>query len=525
MHARHRFWHVSEALPTTVRAASLKKKEEEQKGAQLNTDGATETEDQPTRLRPAGEKDQPQQAQAPKPQHRTATNPTVMIAVAAYSCLVVTLLQSLVVLAVPQFPELIGTTPLAVSWLVTSTLLVGAAATPIIGALSDILPRRPLMVATMGLVLVGSLIAPFGGITTLIIGRSLQGLGTALIPVAMAEMRHSLPGDRIAGALALLSATLGIGIPLGGVLMSAFGWQSMFVVAVILSAIGTFALWKVMPEDHSRSEKKFDYVGAVLLVAALSSPLVVLSQGQSWGWGSAPTLILLVVGVVIAFAWGAYELRANYPLVDLGTASSRPILLTNIASILMGILMFTNLLLTTLELQNPVTENGFGWSASSAGLAMLPSAAVMFAVAPISARLSEKIGPRLLLTLGAGITGLGYVMRVAVHVHPAWTILAATILSTGVGIAYAAMPMVIVEHAPAAEIGSANAVNALMRAIGMAVASAMVSAMTAAFATTIDGTQVPTSGGLMTIGLTGVGMSLVAAILAFLARPSERAGA
>lgn len=456
------------------------------------------------------------------PVHHTTDKPGMLIAVAAFSCLVVTLLQSLVVPAVPRFPKLLGTSPLTVSWLVTATLLVGAAATPIIGRLSDIVPRRPLMVVTMGLVFAGSVIAPLGGITTMIIGRALQGLGTALVPVAMAQMRHSLPGDRIPGALALLSATLGIGggigIPLGGVLLSGIGWKSMFVVAAILSGISVLLIWKVMPNDRVTQRQSFDYVGALLLIVALSSLLTVLSQGGAWGWGSAMTLGLLAVGIVVTIAWGVYELRIDSPLVDLGTASDRPILLTNAASILMGILMFTNLLLTTLELQNPVVENGFGWSASAAGLAMLPSAAIMLVVAPLSARLSAVMGPRLLLVLGAVITGLGYLMRVGIHIHPAWTILAATVLSMGIGIGYAAMPMMIVEYAPRAEIGSANAVNALMRAIGMAVSSALVSAVTAAMITTVNGVNTPSRTALLTLGIMGIAMAVVAAVLAWFAR-------
>lgn len=460
---------------------------------------------------------------------RTADNPGMLIFVASFSCLVVTLLQSLVVPALPRFPALIGTSPLAVSWLVTSTLLVGAAATPIIGRLSDILPRRPLMVLTMALVFIGSIIALTGGLATLIIGRSLQGLGTALVPVAMAQMRHSLPGDRIPGALALLSATLGIGgglgIPLGGVLLSAFGWKSMFAVAAIFSGVSTVMIWRVMPNDRPSEVRTFDYVGAVLLVIALSSLLTVLSQGGSWGWGSLSTLGLLVVSVIVVITWVLYELRATYPLVDIGSASNRPILLTNGASILMGILMFTNLLLTTLELQNPLAENGFGWSASSAGLAMLPSAAIMLVVAPLSARLSSVMGARRLLVLGATITGVGYLLRVSLHIHPLITIVAATILAMGIGIGYAAMPMVIVEYTSRSEIGSANAVNALMRAIGMAVSSALVSAVTAAIVVEVDGVTVPSGRALTILGIIGIVLSIVAALLAWFARyPHETTG-
>ncbi|MCQ9351709.1 MFS transporter [Corynebacterium sp. 153RC1] len=445
-----------------------------------------------------------------------STQPNVLIAVAAFSCLVVTLLQSLVVPAIPRFPEMLGTSATTVSWLVTATLLVGASATPIVGRLADLYSPKRLLIITMGLVFVGSVIAPIGGVPTLIFGRALQGLGTAIVPVAMAQMRLSLPGPKIPGALALLSATLGIGgglgIPIGGVLMAVFGWKSMFVVAALLSGLATVALWLAVPQStEPKPDANFDYRGATLLSAGLTAVLVVLSQGSSWGWGHPLVLGLSVAGVLLFLWWGRTELRSASPLVDLQTVRIRPILFTNIASVLLGTLMFTNLLLTTLELQNPVDERGFAWGASAAGLAMLPSAAAMFVVAPLSTGLARKIGPVRLLSVGALVTLLGYLMRVAVYISPAWVILAATVVAVGVGISYAAMPMVIVQFAPREEAGSAQAVNALMRAIGMALSSAIVAAVTTTVAAEI-----------ITLGSMGIVMSVVAAALAWAGQVREQ---
>lgn len=122
---------------------------------------------------------------------------TGIIVVAGFSCLVVALQQTLVVPAVPVLPGLLGVSPVAVSWLVTATLLTGAVATPIIARLSDMFGRKRMLILSMVFVLIGSVIAPLGGLGTLISGRALQGLGTALVPVAMAQMRDSLPARRV----------------------------------------------------------------------------------------------------------------------------------------------------------------------------------------------------------------------------------------------------------------------------------------------------------------------------------------
>ncbi|WP_347955805.1 MFS transporter [Gordonia aichiensis] len=147
-------------------------------------------------------------------------NGTALIAVAGFSCLVVALQQTLVVPAVPVLPDILNTSAVAVAWLVTATLLTGAVATPIIARLSDMFGRKRMLIASMVFVLIGSLLAPLGGITTLIIGRAFQGLGTALVPVAMAQMRDSLPAHKVSSSLAILSATLGV----GGAAASASRW-------------------------------------------------------------------------------------------------------------------------------------------------------------------------------------------------------------------------------------------------------------------------------------------------------------
>lgn len=455
---------------------------------------------------------------------RSTSNPNLVISAAAFSCLVVTLLQSLVVPAIPLLPGVLGVSPTTVSWVVTITLLVGAAATPIVGRLSDMLPRKGLMVIIMALVFLGSAIAPLGGIATLIVGRALQGLGTAIVPVAMAHMRLSLPPARIAGALALLSATLGIGgsvgIPLGGVLLSSFGWASMFIAAAVLSAIATAALWFFLPaEEKTGNRTTFDYPGAFLLTLALSAILILLSQGSQWGWSNPLVWLLVFAAAVFSVIWGRVELKTSAPLVDLRTARFRPVLFTNIASIFMGIAMFTNLLLTTLILQNPPSEGGFAWSASAAGLAMLPSAAVMLIVAPISAALSTRLGSLRLLALGSGISAIGYALRIVFSGAAWWMITTTTVVSLGVGIAYAAMPMVMVAYAPPAEIGSANAVNALMRAIGMALSSAIVTAVSIAFATDFG----PSATALFMLGAIGIVLSLLSVILSLAATPKKDA--
>lgn len=445
-----------------------------------------------------------------------------IIVVAGFSCLVVALQQTLVVPAVPVLPGLLGVSPVAVSWLVTATLLTGAVATPIIARLSDMFGRKRMLILSMVFVLIGSVIAPLGGLGALISGRALQGLGTALVPVAMAQMRDSLPARRVSSSLAILSATLGvgggIGIPLGGLILDAFDWQSLFWASALLSTASIVAIALVMPAAPAGHRGRFDLVGAILLTIGLSALLLGVSQGNIWGWASAATLISFAVAIVVLLAWGRQQLVTNDPLVDLRATASAPLLFTNLASLVFGVLMFANLLLTTEELQQPAAAGGFGWSAAAAGLAMLPNAAAMFGVAPLTAWIADHWGPRLVLALGGLVTAIGYFLRMIASPSGAMVIVWATVIGIGVGIGYAALPMLIVRYAPGSQIGEANGVNALVRAIGTSIASAGVAAIGSIMAVSVAGTPVPSAAAFATISvIAGIG-GLATVACAVLAR-------
>lgn len=450
-----------------------------------------------------------------------------LIAVAGFACLVVALQQTLIVPAVPVLPGLLGSSTVAVSWLVTATLLTGSVATPIIARLSDMFGRKKMLILSMVFVLIGSVLAPLGGFGTLLAGRGLQGLGTALVPVAMAQMRDSLPAHRVAPSLAILSATLGVGggvgIPLGGMILEALDWQSLFWISALLSVASIVLIALVIPRHDPVDSGRFDLTGAVLLTIGVTALLVAISQGNLWGWASPATLITAFVALVVLLAWGRQQLSTNDPIVDLRATASTPLLFTNLASLVLGVLMFTNLLLTTQVLQGPAAEGGFAWSSAAAGLAMLPNAAAMFGVAPLTAWLADRWGPRFVLALGGGVTALGYFLRVLASTSSAMVIVWATVIGIGVGIGYAALPMLILRHAPGPQIGAANGVNALVRAIGTSLASAGVAAIGSIWAVTVAGAVVPSAAAFAVVGvIAGIG-GLVTVLFAALARRRIRA--
>ena len=226
--------------------------------------------------------------------------------------------------------------------------------------------KRLMMLVCIVLMTAGSLVAALsaGSFIALVVGRSLQGFAAALIPVGISIMRDELPKNKVGSAIALMSATLGIGgalgLPLGGILFDRFGWQSVFWVSAGVGVAIGVAVVLVVSESEVKTRGRFDLLGAILLSIALTALLLVISKGGSWGWASEQTILLLVVTAVVLAFWVPYSLKVSQPLVDLRTSARRPILLTNIASILVGFALMANMLISTQQLQQPVEGAALG---------------------------------------------------------------------------------------------------------------------------------------------------------------------
>ncbi len=430
-----------------------------------------------------------------------SANTNLVIAVLAFAGIAVSVMASLVIPILGQLPTLLHTSETNASWVVTSTLLAAAVATPVMGRLGDMYGKRRMILISLLLLIVGSLIS---GLTTalvpMLIGRTLQGIGSGLIPLAISLLRDTVPRERLGSAVALISSSLGIGgalgLPAAALVAQHLGWHDLFYGSAILGALCLALIFFFVPESAGRAGGSFDYLGALGICAGLLCLLVPLSEGGSWGWGNGKTLALFTASVVILLAWGWYELKVSRPLVDLRTSARRQVLFTNLTAVAIGFAMYGTSLLLPQLLQLPrATGYGLGQSMVAAGLCMAPGGFVMMLVSPYGAKLSKARGPKISLIVGAAIVGLGYIALLGLT-HSVWQIiLGSCIVTAGIGFAYAAMPALIMSAVPVTETASANALNTLMRSIGVSVASAAIAVVLAHSQKPFYGTELPTMSG------------------------------
>ena len=176
--------------------------------------------------------------------------------------------------------------------------------------------------------------------------------------------------------------------------------------------------------------------------------------------------------------------------MDLRTSARRPVLLTNLASIMVGFALMGNILVSTQQLQLPPAAGGYGLGALAAGLAMVPGGLAMVAFSPVSGKMINTFGGRITLITGCAVMAVAYLGRVFLDHSLASIIIGSTVVSIGSAISYAAMPSLIMANVPITETASANGLNALLRALGTSTASAVIAALLTGLTITVAGETV-----------------------------------
>ncbi|MGO4258746.1 MFS transporter [Marmoricola sp. RAF53] len=459
---------------------------------------------------------------------RQVANPTAVVAIACFCGIVVALTQTMIVPLIPLLPGLLHTSASNASWAVTVTLLTAAVTMPISGRLGDMVGKRLMLLVSLGFLVVGSLFCALSdSLVPVLTGRALQGMAMGVIALGISIMRDELPADRVGPAVARVSATLGvggaIGLPVAAVIVEKANWHALFWIAAALGAIGIAAVLAVIPESPVRTPARFDFLGAIGLGSALVMLLLAISKGGDWGWSDHLTVGLLAGSVVVFLIWGFWELRTSAPLVDLRTTARPQVLFTNIASVGAGFAMYGMSLAPIQILLAPqVTGYGLELTLIQAGLVLMPGGLMMYLFSGVGARITAARGPRASLMTGLAIIALGYVVLLFLRAEWWQVSLAGAITSAGVGVAYAAMPALIMGAVPLSETAAANGLNALMRSVGTSLSAAVVGTVLAHQTMSLGPVQLPSEHGFTLAIL----ISLAASALAFaltLAIPARKA--
>jgi MFS family permease len=407
----------------------------------------------------------------------------LVLPVLAYGALLVAALQIMVVPIVRDIGVSLGASTSAVNWVVTANLLAAAVFTPLLGRLGDLRDRRPVLIGVLAAVLVGSLLAATThDLALLLVGRALQGLSYAIFPLALGVLRDELPPRKLTGAMAVVSGMLSAG---GGLALVATGlltenggdYRRVFWLASALSAIGLIGVWLVIPARRSAAQGRVDWAGGMILGAALVLLLIPLSQGNGWGWGSAPVIGLLTGSLIAFTGFALTERRLTQPLVSMRLLTNRPIVVANVAGLFLGASMFIGFQGVTSFVETPSSVAGYGFDATvlaASVVYLLPGAASGIVLSPLAGKLVARSGAKSTLVTAMALAAAGFAFLAALH-GSSWEVITGVFaVLTGVTFGYAALPALLVENVAPAETGIANSMNSIARTVGSAVASAFV---------------------------------------------------
>jgi MFS family permease len=411
----------------------------------------------------------------------------VTFAVLALGVAAFALLQSLVIPVLTTVQHDLHTTQSAVTWVLTAYLLSASIMTPILGRVGDMVGKERVFVATLVALAVGSLLAAIApSIAIMIVARVIQGVGGGMIPVAFGIIRDEFPREKVAGAVGSLASLTavgsGLGIVIAGPIVNSLGWQYLFWLPMILTALAAVAAVIFIPESPVRSPGTISWLPAVLLSGWLVAILVALSEAPVWGWRSPKVIGLLAGGVVIALAWGLSEVKARTPLIDMKMMRLPAVWTNNMVSLLLGLGMYAMFAFLPEFLQTPRAVAGYGFTASIivSGLMLLPSSATMFVTGQYAGRLAARFGGKALVIWGCAISGGSMFILAFAHAQE-WQIAVATgLMGIGFGLAYSAMSALVVAAVPADQTGVAVGMNANIRNIGGSIGSAAMASIVTA---------------------------------------------
>ncbi|WP_349898357.1 MFS transporter [Parafrigoribacterium soli] len=447
----------------------------------------------------------------PRQRRRLTRRPSdgAMIGALATSGLIAAFMQTLVTPVIPELPQLLSTSLADSSWVLTATLLAAAISTPISGRLGDMYGKRLIVIILLAIMAAGSVVCALSDtLIPMIVGRSLQGVGLGVIALGISILRDVIHPKNLGGAVAIVSATLGVGgavgLPIAAVIAQNLDWHFLFWLAAVLSMLAVGLVLWIIPVSTLRTAGRFDFVGAVIFGVALVGILLAISKGSEWGWSSPLTLGMLVGGFLVLVAWAWFELRTRDPLIDLRVAARRPVLLTNLSSIAIGFAFFITTAALPVLLEAPTTTGvGLGQSLLIASLCLMPLGIVMFLLSPVAARLSNARGPRMSLVLGGAVIGVSFGVG-ALLMSEVWhVILISTLVGVGVGFAYAAMPTLIMHSVPPSETAAANGLNSVMRTLGSTVAASVVGVILSSEVVRSGGVDIPTAAAFQLVFLLG----------------------
>jgi EmrB/QacA subfamily drug resistance transporter len=368
----------------------------------------------------------------------------------------------------------------SVQWIAVAYLLALCSTQLTFGKLADIYSLKKFYVfGSIGFTLSSLLCGISWSIEMLILFRVLQALfGAMMISTSSAIITNAVSPENRGKALSSTAISVAvstlIGPVLGGFLAESFGWSSIFFINIPIGIVGTILAVRAIPDYAAKPGKKFDLVGSVLIVLALTLLLMPLEFLGQVSIQPAWLVTSLVAGLVLLASFLLHESRSAEPILNLNLFRNRVFAAGNFAATLFFIFEFMLVFFLPYYLQQQRML-----SASVAGLIMLPMPLAMMLAAPIGGSLSDKLDSRLIVSVGLGLTSAGALFFGTFGADTPIYLLLIVFVVTGIGVGFFQTPnnSAVMGNVEPENRGIGGATLSTMRNTGMVLGEAIAAAM------------------------------------------------
>ena len=402
----------------------------------------------------------------------------LVLAICCLSLFIVGLDSTIVNLALPSIRSDLGASVAKLQWTIDAYTLVIASLLMVSGSTADRVGRRRTFQVGLVLFGFGSLLCGFAQtVDQLILFRMLQAIGGSMLnPVAMSIITNTftVPRER-AQAIGVWGGVVGlsmaVGPVVGGVLVDAAGWRSIFWINVPVALLAVLLTALFVPESRAAVPRRIDPVGQLLVILLLVGLTYGIIEGRAAGWTSPLILGCFVLAVVAAVSLVFYERRRDQPLLDPRFFRSAPFSGATVIAVSGFAALSGFLFLNSLYLQE-----ARGFSALHAGLLTLPMAAMTVVFAPLSGRIVGTRGARIpLVVAGCMLTVSGLVLsRLTVSTATPVLLGGYLIFGLGFGMLNAPITNAAVSGMPISQAGVAAAIASTSRQVGASLGVAIV---------------------------------------------------
>jgi EmrB/QacA subfamily drug resistance transporter len=378
--------------------------------------------------------------------------------------------NTVVNVALPSIQRDLHASLSALEWTVNAYTLTFAVLLVTGGRLGDIFGRRRMFlfgVTVFGLSSVAIGLAPND--TALVAFRAVQGIGAAfMMPATLSLITQAFPphqrGMAIGTWAGVSAMALAIGPVVGGFLTEQVSWRAIFFlnppIALIAVAVTLFAARESRDETVTRT---VDYPGIAAMSIGLTTLILALVEGNTWGWGSVQVISLFAVAAVALAAFPVIELRVKAPMVDFAFFRSRTFVGANLVAFIVTFAMLSQFFFLALYMQNFLH-----FSPLQAGVRFLPSTLVIIVMGPIAGRLTDRIGPRPLIVAGLLIVSSALFIQSRLTVHTGYGLLLPGFVLMGIGMGLVMSPMTTaaMNSVDRTKAGLASGVTSMSRMVG-----------------------------------------------------------